>query len=109
VTRSDDDRIADVVEAAGQVAELVARGRAAFDRDFAVRLAVERLLEIIGEAASRLSDEARAVRPSVPWKDVARLRIVLAHHYQRVDPDQVWQIASVEVPELLRQLGVAQA
>jgi len=104
VTRSDDERIADIVEAAGQIAELVARGRGAFDRDVAVRFAIERLLEIIGEAASRLGDEAMAARPSVPWRDVARLRIVLAHHYHRVDPDQVWQIASVEVPELAKQL-----
>jgi uncharacterized protein with HEPN domain len=101
---SDAERIADITEAAHQVAELVARGRGALDHDLAVRLAIERLLEIIGEAASRLTDEARAARRSVPWREIARLRIVLAHHYHRVDPDQVWQIASVDVPMLLNEL-----
>jgi len=36
----------------------------------------------------------------VPWRDVSALRILLAHHYHRVDLDQVWQIASESVPEL---------
>jgi predicted nucleotidyltransferase len=54
VTRSDDERIADISEAARQVADLVARGRAEFDRDIAVRFAIERLLEVIGEAANRV-------------------------------------------------------
>lgn len=38
--------------------------------------------------------------PEVPWRDVSRLRIVLAHHYHRVDPDQVWSMATQEVPAL---------
>lgn len=67
--------------------------------------AAERLLEIIGEAASTLSDELIEQIPDVAWRDVRRLRIVLAHHYHRVDPDQVWVIASVEVPALAERLS----
>ena len=43
----------------------------------------ERLLEIIGEAANQLSDETREAYLSVQWRDITRLRIVLAHHYHR--------------------------
>ena len=35
------------------------------------------------------------------WRDITRLRIVLAHHYKRVDSEQVWNIAVAEVPALL--------
>lgn len=66
--------------------------------------AAERLLEIIGEAANSLSDETTGRYPGVPWRDVRRLRIVLAHHYQRVDPNQVWTIATADVPHLVAQL-----
>lgn len=52
MSRSDDERVADIFEATEQLAQLVGRGRPAFDTDIVVRLAVERLLEIIGEAAN---------------------------------------------------------
>lgn len=51
MTRSDDQRIADIVEAGDHLAALVADGRSAFDRDWMRQRASERLLEIIGEAA----------------------------------------------------------
>jgi uncharacterized protein with HEPN domain len=40
----------------------------------------------------------------VPWRDIIGLRVVLAHHYHRVDPNQVWVIAVDEVPRLAQQL-----
>lgn len=43
--------------------------------------------------------------PGVPWQDVRRLRIVLAHHYHRIDPDQVWVIASQHVPAMVSELN----
>jgi uncharacterized protein with HEPN domain len=104
VSRSDNERIADILEAAGQISTVVGRGKDTWDDDWVARLAVERLLEIIGESARALSDEARASYPSVPWVDVIGLRTVLAHHYHRVDPEQVWVIASIEVPNLAAEL-----
>jgi uncharacterized protein with HEPN domain len=56
------------------------------DKDRLRQLATERLLEIIGESANTLTDEFRAQHPEVPWRDFIGLRIVLAHHYHRVDP-----------------------
>lgn len=104
MSRSDDERVADILEATDQLAQLVERGRAVFDADFVVRLAVERLLEIIGEAASAMSDEGRSDYAAIEWRDVTRLRIVLAHHYHRIDSGQVWTIASHDVPVLAARL-----
>jgi uncharacterized protein with HEPN domain len=105
VSRSDDERVADILEAAAEIEALMAAGRDEWDRDRTRRLAVERLLEILGEAARALSDEGRARFPDVAWPDVIGLRTVLAHHYHRVDPDQVWTIAVVEVPRLQQLLS----
>lgn len=100
MSRSDDERIADILEAADQVATVVSRGKDSWDADRIAQLAVERLLEIIGESANAMSESRRTAVPEVDWSDIIGLRIVLAHHYHRVDPEQVWVIASVDVPRL---------
>lgn len=105
MSRSDDERVADIVEAAAEIAAVVDRGKTAWDEDRVSRLAVERLLEIIGESARAMSDDGRSSLPAVPWADVVGLRTLLAHHYHRVDPQQVWVIASVEVPRLVLALS----
>lgn len=107
MSRRDDERIADIVDAAGEIAEITALGRDAWDKERIRQLAVERLLEIIGEAASSLSENFRAQHPGIPWRDIIGLRIVLAHHYHRVDPGQVWAIATNEVPRLAEDIRPA--
>jgi uncharacterized protein with HEPN domain len=81
VSRRDDDRVADILDAASEIAEIIELGVDAWDKDRIRRLAVERLLEIIGEAANSLSDDFRAQHSRVPWRDIIGLRVVLAHHY----------------------------
>lgn len=104
MSRSDDERVADILEAAGEIGAVVGRGKPAWDTDRFGRLAVERLLEIIGESARTMSVEARGRYADVAWSDIIGLRTLLAHHYHRVDPDQVWAIASVEIPRLAERL-----
>jgi len=106
VSRSDEQRLADLLDAADELAAILDRGRPSFDADPILRRAAERLLEIIGEAANGLSEETTARHPSVPWRDITRLRILLAHHYHRVDPDQVWTIAAEHVPAMAAALRV---
>jgi uncharacterized protein with HEPN domain len=105
VSRADDERIDDIVEAASEIVAIVDAGREEWETDRVRQLAVERLLEIIGESARAMTDSGRAQYPEIPWSDVIGLRTVLAHHYHRVDPDQVWTIATKDVPKLLDRLG----
>jgi uncharacterized protein with HEPN domain len=107
VSRADEQRIDDILDAASQVIALAEVGKEAWDADRVRQLAVERLLEIIGESARAMSNEGgRGIRRSA-WSDVIGLRTVLAHHYHRVDPDQVWTIATKAVPALATQLRAA--
>jgi hypothetical protein len=59
VSRRDDERIAGILDAASEIAEIIELGREAWDKDRIRRLAAERLLEIIGAAASSLSEDFR--------------------------------------------------
>lgn len=104
MSRSDDERLADIREAATEIATIVSRGQSAWLGDRVSRLAVERLLEIIGESARAMTAGARARYLEVAWTEVIGLRTLLAHHYHRVDPDQVWAIASVDIPQLVKLL-----
>jgi uncharacterized protein with HEPN domain len=104
VSRSDDQRVQDILDASDQILNVVKDGRDAWDKDRLRQLAVERLLEIIGESANSLTDSFRAQYPDIAWRDIIGLRIVLAHHYHRVDPNQVWVIAETEVERLAERL-----
>jgi uncharacterized protein with HEPN domain len=100
MTRSDDQRIADILDACDELSLVVElRTQSSLSEQVLLR-AAERLLEIIGEAAANVSEEEMASHPDVDWRSLARLRIVLAHHYHRTDPELIWTYAANEAPAL---------
>jgi uncharacterized protein with HEPN domain len=75
--------------------------RAEFDADIVVQMGIVHLLQIIGEAASKVSEPTRAKFPQVPWNRIVGMRHRIVHEYFRVDPDLIWRTASDHVPPLL--------
>ena len=69
-----------------------------------MQLAVERAIEIIGEAARNVSDEFRKAHPEIPWRPIVAQRHVLAHDYGDIKPDRIWRVVTIHVPELIRVL-----
>ena len=69
-----------------------------------LRGAVERHIEIIGEAANKLSRGFRAAHPEIPWQRIIAQRNVLAHEYGEVDDSLVWRVATTRIPELISQI-----
>ncbi|MGB3557028.1 MAG: DUF86 domain-containing protein [Geitlerinemataceae cyanobacterium] len=63
--------------------------------------AVLRRLIIIGEATKRLSPEFRSQHPTIPWRNIAGLRDIAVHEYERVDLDRIWKIIHTDLPELI--------
>ena len=66
--------------------------------------AVLRRFEIIGEAASRLSPEAQALFPDIPFRAMRGMRNIIAHDYGEVDLELVWQTAEADLPRLIETL-----
>ncbi len=66
--------------------------------------AVERSLEIIGEAVKNISPELKEDHPDIEWNKIAGLRDKLIHHYFGVDWDIVWDIIENKVPALDEQV-----
>lgn len=66
--------------------------------------AVLRRFEIIGEAASRLAPEARALFPQIPFGAMRGMRNIIAHDYGDVDLDQVWKTVSSDLTPLIATL-----
>ncbi len=96
----------DIVRAAEAVADDIAGlGFQTYLEVRQTRSAVERELEIIGEAARRLSDSFREAHPGIPWASIIAQRNVLAHQYDKVDHARVWTVASKRLPELLAALS----
>jgi uncharacterized protein with HEPN domain len=75
-----------------------------YAEDEDLRLLVERRLEIIGEAARRVSEAFRSAHPEIPWRKIIAQRNVLAHEYGEIQDDVVWQVITVSIPELIKTL-----
>jgi len=75
-----------------------------YARNPMIRSAVERQLEILGEAARRVSQEFKETHPEVPWRRIVGLRNLLAHEYGDIQHERVWQIISGSIPSLIDQL-----
>lgn len=89
------------------VAMVEGKSRADLDRDRQLNLALVRLLEIVGEAASQLPEEARSSYPQVPWAQIVSLRNRLIHGYDAVDFDVLWKILKDDLPPLIAALEKA--
>ena len=76
----------------------------AYQRDRKLQLAVERAVEIIGEAARRVSEEFRNAHPEIPWRSMIAQRNVLAHEYGEIKQERMWLLVTEHLPTLIRDL-----
>jgi uncharacterized protein with HEPN domain len=95
-------RIRHLIEAAEKAVGYAAgRTRASLNDDELLRLALTKLVEIVGEAAKQVSEPTRQAYPAVPWSAAARMRDRLVHHYFDINVDILWTTVTVDLPELL--------
>lgn len=104
MTPPDDIRVRHMVEAAQKAAEFSRnRSRKDVDTDELLRLALTKLVEIVGEAAKHAGEETRKRYPKVLWVEAARDRLV--HHYFDINLDILWSTVNEDLPALLEALG----
>jgi uncharacterized protein with HEPN domain len=75
-----------------------------FEKDKMRKLAVERQLEVIGQAANKISIEVQNSLENIPWKNVIGLRNKLAHDYGEILAERIWKISKKSIQELFYEL-----
>jgi len=101
----DDAYLLDMLIAARKVADFMGDCSAEELEGDEMRLsAVVHQLQIIGEAASKVSREYRADHPEIAWEQIVGMRHVLVHDYRHIEVGRVWQAATRRAPELRTQL-----
>src|SRR5689334_18504678 len=95
----------DMLESASAIRTYIAGvSRDAFMSNPEKQDAVCRRFEVLGEAASRLSEETQALFPKLPIRSMKGMRNIIAHDYGDVDLDQVWKTASNDLAEVITTL-----
>ena len=98
-------RLRHMVDSAMEAVELIhGKTRADLDTNRVLSLALVRLLEIVGEAASRVTNGTRQQTPNIPWSQIISLRHRLIHGYDAINMDILWKILTDDLPALIDQL-----
>lgn len=105
---SDRERLQHMLDAATDVRSFISgRVRRDLDTDIMLRRATVNALQVIGEAAARVSEQGRARVPTLPWGQIVATRNILVHVYWGIDADQVWNMAEQDVPGMIAALEAA--
>lgn len=103
--RQDDSYLLDMLVAARRATRFaLALTFDEFRRSDLHQSATLRVLEIIGEAASRISSDFKREHAEIPWSEIIGLRNRIAHAYFAIDVDLVWQIVNDDIPALIDHL-----
>ena len=105
MTRSDTERVHDILDACDKLVEIAALGRAEYDRSWILQSAAERQLEIIGEAMANLSTDFFGDEDKLPIRQAKGLRNVISHECFRLHRDRVWNVVENRIPQLLSALA----
>ena len=81
-----------------------ARARADLDHDRMFNLALVRLVEIVGEAANRVTKQGQADHPEIPWREIISMRNRIVHGYDQVNFDILWAVVRSDLPPLVAHL-----
>ena len=104
----DEIRLRHMLDAAKEAVEFSdGRTREELDHDRMLVLALVKSIEIVGEAATKISPETRSLLPSVPWPAVVTMRHRLIHAYYDMDLDRVWDTVTEDLPPLIMALEKA--
>ena len=106
MTRHEDEvRLRHIIDHGREAVDMLrGRTRQDLESDRQLNLAIVRLLEIVGEAASRTTAATRSSLPGIPWPEIVGLRNRVIHGYDSVDLDIVWETVTSDLPPLIQEL-----
>ena len=98
--RSDRERLLDILEAIEKIERYVSRGKQSFENDEMFQVWMVHHLQVIGEAANRISSETQNRFREAPWGRMIGMRHVLVHGYFEIDLGIVWSVIEKDIPLL---------
>jgi uncharacterized protein with HEPN domain len=103
--RDDRARLQDILDAIKRIERYAKRGRRVFEQDELVHTWVIHHIQIIGEAASKLTPTFRKAHQQIPWLQIIKMRHVLVHDYLGIDLAEVWAVVERDLPTLKKQIS----
>lgn len=95
----------DMLESANLILRFVGQKElSGYLQDKMLQSAVERKIEIIGEAARKISDEFKADHPDISWRSIIAQRNVMIHDYGEIKQERVWAVVTQHVPQLISRI-----
>lgn len=98
--RKDRERLQDILEAIERIERYVSDGQQRFEQDELLQTWMVYHIQIIGEAAGKLSEPVRKNHPEIPWPQIITMRNVLVHDYFGLDLQEVWMVVERDIPDL---------
>ena len=94
-----------ILEASGWALSIAeGRTRRDLDLDLPLFLALCRTVEIVGEAANRISDATQSRTPEIPWRQIIGMRNHLVHQYDKINYDTLWGVATIHLAPLIENV-----
>lgn len=98
-------RVKHMIEAADEAISFAqAKNRGDLNKDRMLTVALMREIEVVGEAASKISEDFKLLHPEIPWALIIGMRNKLIHAYFDINLDILWQTVTVNLPLLKEQL-----
>ena len=102
----DETRLRHMLDSAREAVEFATgKSRKNLDDDRKLSLAIIKSIEIIGEAASKVSEACKVENDNIPWRDIIGMRNRLSHGYFDVNLDMVWETVQTDIPNLIKALS----
>lgn len=98
--RDDTEKLLDINDAIERIDKYAVRGKETFQKEELIQTWIVHHLQILGEAAARISDEFKAGHSDIPWSKIIGMRNILVHDYFQIDIDIVWAVIEKDLPQL---------
>ena len=101
--RDDLERIKDIDEAISRIEKYAQYGKIEFEREELIQNWIIHHLQILGEAAAKLSPDFRQNNSQIPWNKIIGMRNILVHNYFEIDTEIVWAVIENDLPDLKKK------
>jgi len=98
--RKEIDWLKDILEAIGQIEKYAVKGEDEYMQNELIQKWMVYHLQVIGEAANKVSNEIQNKYSSISWSQIVGLRNIIVHEYFGIDLEEIWNTIMIDIPKL---------